>query len=158
MRCMMVMTTTTARRPSRGSAAPAVSLTPTAGADLSDAGGRPRNPSVTAAVLATIAEVIAREGFWAPATIADAIGWDADVLERVSARHRKLKRLRARAKASLLAKLGEVLTRKALGGDRGAAVMVLKEEFGWAGSRDPGGVRVSESKLGGLFDDLDGHD
>jgi hypothetical protein len=132
---------------------PVVATSETATAGAFDAGGRPRNPSVTAAVLKAVEEVIVKEGFWAPATIAEAIGWGPDVLDRVSKTNRKLRKVRARADAILLAKLSEGATRKALAGDRGLLTMVLRNQFEWAvGAREAGGTRPpSQSKVADLF-------
>ncbi len=126
-------------------------------ANAPDPGGRPKNPSVTPTVLATITETVAKEGFWAQASLAEAIGWPPDVLERLSRTHRKLRKLRAQADAVLLAKLSEGATRKALAGDRGLLTMVLRNQFDWAvGARDPGGTRPpSASKVADLFSGLD---
>lgn len=124
---------------------------------LSDPGRRPRNPVVTRTVVETIQSITAEAGFWPAARIASAIGWHPEDLERMATRHNRLKRLKRRADAACAARLAEVITERGMNGDKSAAAMLMKNQFGWSTARAEGGLKPSDpqrSALGTLFDDL----
>lgn len=124
---------------------------------LREPGRRPRNPSVTRKVVETIESVTAEAGYWPAKRLAAAIGWHPEELERMAARNVRLKRLKRRADAACKARLAEVVTERGLNGDKSAAAMLLKNEYGWSTARAEGGLKPSEpqkSALGSLFENL----